>query len=810
MSASMLLGLFSWIDDFFKALFDLIPKLIYLFWASLACVLDVLQLFFRKLAGLDVYYMTENGKTTMIAGDIVTQFIAGILGWDIGADKYNYSTLSTVFYSMILFGIIVCFGCILIAIIKSHYSYDEKSAKGPMQYVYAGVKSVVNMIAVPVIVVLGLYVSQALLQALDSITTINSSSIIEMYGSDNVNNYLRSTRTKRSEAAGSTNSSEVTYSYYDIFGAYSHILYGTASDKNYSESQYGLIAATSQTFSGSMFKVAAFNANRARKSGWNINDEGIYDNNLDKFTGLAGSGDKQLKLFSKASSNEELADMIDTAFANNLHLQKGYDLNYIDASGGAWASRVYFNNFYTQNVRAFSKFNIGVIWYYYDLWEFNFLVGFASIIVGASLFVNIIMGLITRLFMCIGLFLISPPLFGLAPLDGGKAGKSWRENFMKQVLMTYGAVVGMNIFFLMLPYFNKISFFNIEIADYFAQTLIIIVGLITIKAFIAVCSALIGAEDANASGAKIAGEVGGTIKGAAKMTVAAAKFAYKHTPAGHVVHTGVGVAKQGLGKLGEKVMGTGDAPTKFGKVIGAIKDPNSAIDAGLAAGWRKASEKAEEKKAEKEKEELGKANEKNSIEDKTNSLIKATDDLKNVFERLRDGSMSASEAMKQLQNGKVGNVKFNASQASAIVNKMQTSENLTSFQKSMREKNSEGGMKFWRGETRTDQKGEVKTIQKGEFEKSIRQPYRDNQSGYIKDNNEAWNRAKAVGSSGFGGMVNEAYGSVLKGDTFKVFDDARAKKKENEAKATEKARHGEEISVLKSIEAAIKGNKPKK
>ena len=53
------------------------------------------------------------------------------------------------------------------------------------------------------------------------------------------------------------------------------------------------------------------------------------------------------------------------------------------------------------------------------------------------------------------------------------------------------------------------------------------------------------------------------------------------------------------------------APTKFGKVIGAIKDPNSAIDAGLAAGWRKASEKAEEKKAEKEKEELGKANEKN-------------------------------------------------------------------------------------------------------------------------------------------------------------------------------------------------------
>ena len=809
MSASMLLGLFSWIDDFFKALFDLIPKLIYLFWASLACVLDVLQLFFRKLAGLDVYYMTENGKTTMIAGDIVTQFIAGILGWDIGADKYNYSTLSTVFYSMILFGIIVCFGCILIAIIKSHYSYDEKSAKGPMQYVYAGVKSVVNMIAVPVIVVLGLYVSQALLQALDSITTINSSSIIEMYGSDNVNNYLRSTRTKRSEAAGSTNSSEVTYSYYDIFGAYSHILYGTASDKNYSESQYGLIAATSQTFSGSMFKVAAFNANRARKSGWNINDEGIYDNNLDKFTGLAGSGDKQLKLFSKASSNEELADMIDTAFANNLHLQKGYDLNYIDASGGAWASRVYFNNFYTQNVRAFSKFNIGVIWYYYDLWEFNFLVGFASIIVGASLFVNIIMGLITRLFMCIGLFLISPPLFGLAPLDGGKAGKSWRENFMKQVLMTYGAVVGMNIFFLMLPYFNKISFFNIEIADYFAQTLIIIVGLITIKAFIAVCSALIGAEDANASGAKIAGEVGGTIKGAAKMTGAAAKFAYKHTPAGWAVHAGVASAKHGIGKLGEKMMGTGDAPTKFGKAIGAFKDPTAAIDAGMANRWKKQSETAEKKKLEKE---LTHENIKNGKES-TDKLLASGDKLAEVFDRLRDGSMTASEAMKKLQNGSINGATFNASQSKFVVDQMMGAGSMQDFRDKMTGlKRDDKGNPIKDTGTETDK---FKVWGDGDskaniYKNSVSKPYRDAQAGYIKDNNEAWNRAKAVGSSGFGDMYKEAYGSVLKGDTFKVFDDARAKKKENEAKAKEQARHGEEIAALKSIEAAIKSNKPKK
>ena len=75
----MLLGIFDWIGEFFKELFNLIPKVIYLLYASLACVIDVLQLFFRKLAGLDVYYV--DGKA--VSGDLVTNFIAGILGINI-------------------------------------------------------------------------------------------------------------------------------------------------------------------------------------------------------------------------------------------------------------------------------------------------------------------------------------------------------------------------------------------------------------------------------------------------------------------------------------------------------------------------------------------------------------------------------------------------------------------------------------------------------------------------------------------------------------------------------------------------------
>ena len=76
LTTSMLLGIFDWIGDFFKSLFNLIPQVVYLLYASLACVIDCLQLLFRKLAGLDVYYV--DGEA--VAGDLVTNFITGILG----------------------------------------------------------------------------------------------------------------------------------------------------------------------------------------------------------------------------------------------------------------------------------------------------------------------------------------------------------------------------------------------------------------------------------------------------------------------------------------------------------------------------------------------------------------------------------------------------------------------------------------------------------------------------------------------------------------------------------------------------------
>ena len=260
MSFAMTLGLFSWIGDFFKALFNLIPKTIYLLYSSLACLLDILQLFFRKLAGLDVYYVDGVAQT----GDLVTNFIGGILGINFNTVKnsHPYPMLTNVFWAMIVFGIIICFVSMLIAIVKAHYSYDGKTT--PKQILLTGGKAIINMFAVPIIVLLGLFVSQALLQALDSITSVSSGTVEAAFGQ-----CIKEFEAADTVQTATGKSSDRTYLYYDIFGFGGAISYGDTSgdakDMNAEEKKsLSLIGAKNQTFSGSLFRVGAYNANRVR------------------------------------------------------------------------------------------------------------------------------------------------------------------------------------------------------------------------------------------------------------------------------------------------------------------------------------------------------------------------------------------------------------------------------------------------------------------------------------------------------------------------------------------------------------------
>ena len=164
-SVSILGGFWNDIVDFITGAFAIIPQYIYFFYTCIASVLDLFQFVLRKLVGLDSYYV--NGVET--EGDMLSQFIDSILGLN-----GSYSALNTVFWSLVIFGAIVLVVGLIISLIKAHYNYNEKKSR-PAFILGKGLKALSTFALVPLVTVFGIYISNILLKALDSITSSSSS-----------------------------------------------------------------------------------------------------------------------------------------------------------------------------------------------------------------------------------------------------------------------------------------------------------------------------------------------------------------------------------------------------------------------------------------------------------------------------------------------------------------------------------------------------------------------------------------------------------------------------------------------------------
>lgn len=522
-SVSMMGSLFDKIVDFFVGFLAFIPQFIYFLYASIASFLDLLQFLVRKLAGLDVYYV--DGQPVEGSGDIVLSFIKGILGID---KSPTYSAVSTVFWSLIIFGVILLLVTTIIAIIKAHYNYDANKSS-PMTILFASIKSLATMAIVPIVALIGVYLANMLLRTLDGITSSSSTSVLSSVFEEKAKDKFK---------AGEDSQGNLCYSSFDYFSVSSY--------------------SNTPTFSGMLFEVAGYSCNRVRLGDYSIINQEVSSSkwdNMGVFYVASGSSDQR----------EKLAKQIDYAFSNNLTLATPWSSVKLEGTDDAWAlwsslrfglSATFMSGLY--NVKTFSKYNVGLVWYFYDLWAFNWILGFVGIIICATMFGNIIFGLMTRLLQLIALFIVFPALIGIMPLDEGNAFASWRKQFVSDVLMAFGAVVGMNIFFLILPFFQTISFFNNSFLDGIMNMIIVIAGLTLIKKFIGLVSGFIGGTDANKEGETTRQDVtASAVKGVAG-TMGAAKL-------------GIGMMSPMFGgmKSGFKALGNKLGNTKTGQKIKA-------------------------------------------------------------------------------------------------------------------------------------------------------------------------------------------------------------------------------------------------
>ena len=485
--SSLTMGLWDNITDFF----NIIPKLIYFLFASVTAAVDAMQSLVKKLAGLDTYY---TGGEAVKDKDPLTEFVFGILGF--GESSTTYKALNTVFWSLAIFGVIVLVIATIIAIVKSHYNEDT-AGTSPWKYIYTAIKAIFTFAIVPFAVVIGMNLSTFLLKTLNQITagSGNVGEIRSMYGSDAADLFV-------AEVVDDS-TGQKTCIHYDIFGVHT--------------------PSNSSTFSGMLFSSATYSANRARKGTLPIsklsqitsNGKSIFANSsCANFTSATSEADKQ----------EYVAQQIDYAFKNCLVLNEGFSYNGMADIFKGSVTVHGLSDFWgvgKTNVDTFSKFDISVIWAFYDLWSFNAIVGFAGAFSACAIMLSIITGMMSRLIKGTALFLIYPSLLGLAPMDNFKAFKDWSKQFMSCIIMAVGSIVGFNVMLLILPYMQNIVFFNVPIIDYIINVIVLIVGLMMVKDFMGIVAGLVGGDEASKAGEGYKGQLGANIKKGAGITAKA-------------------------------------------------------------------------------------------------------------------------------------------------------------------------------------------------------------------------------------------------------------------------------------------------
>lgn len=549
--------------NFLYDIVSILPKLTYYLTVAAMSLMDIVQLLLRKMAGLDAYYIGESSQS--ITGDIALSFLRGIF-----EKNSQFPALKNAFWALTIIAVILLVVSTIIAIIRQEYmprddEAKEKPSNNKLGIISRSVKSLFLFLIVPVSAIFGLMLSDIFLVAIDSATTsaevggaLLSNSQITQGTEIEING--------QTQFVGGLVSAEVngqmTYKYLDIFG-------------------FGDFPTTTISFSGLIFKSSAYIANRARTDKTFAVPKTIGPAEIKTYAQLIDDGDiSHFNIFNKGTTHAEIAQIIDEAFAANVKLKTPEKLKSSGVASNFFSTVVFS---YRDKVSHFSKFNVGLVWYYYDLWQFNFLVAFAFLIVCLKLLVKIVTGIMKRIIELVALFIISPPIIAIMPLDGGSAFGEWRKKFISRAISIYGAIIGMNLFFLVLPYLNEIKFFSVEampwltwdgtgaiyIINLMVSTIFIVAGLVTVEGFIELLSGIVGSESLAKTGGEMVGKIGDTIAKSARMTGAVA---------------GVGTS---AALLPIKATGIDKLAVKAGRGV------NKAIRRGIAFGGNK-GEKARE------------------------------------------------------------------------------------------------------------------------------------------------------------------------------------------------------------------------
>ena len=465
-----LIWIIGWVFDLINAL---LADLFYSIGTSFLTIVDMLQNVFKKLCGMDVYWVGNKR----------------VEGLDPLLQLFTNGTVMQVLIALTLVAVVMVIVAAVVQIIRVEFTTEgSKNSKGAI--FGQALKSLLMFVLVPICCIGGVGITNALLKTIDRATNLST---------------------------------------------------GQAS------------------LGSSIFVSAASNTNRIRAGG-NLTEP------LLRAVGINGTINE--------TNREECAQLVDTAFKENT----------VDYSALSGLDDVLNTIGQSQYER------LSLVKLYYNHYEMNYILYIGAGIIAAYTMISVTFGMIMRLFKGVILFMISPPMVALMPLDGGSAFKQWRTAFVKQILSAYGTIVALNLLFLVLPIVENIKLFqpltgvsggfdagfDFNGANSFVQILVTLTGLFMLKDLTGIISNMIGADDARASGEGMAKKVGSTVAKVGLMATGVGAMG-----AGAIAGVGAKAAMaSGHTGLASKLSATSNTLSKYGqKGVGRI---GKALNQGIS------------------------------------------------------------------------------------------------------------------------------------------------------------------------------------------------------------------------------------
>lgn len=139
-------------------------------------------------------------------------------------------------------------------------------------------------------------------------------------------------------------------------------------------------------------------------------------------------------------------------------------------------------------------FDMSVVSQYYNIRDIDFLVGILGSIVIMVMFVMSAVTFIQRIFDIVLLFIISPISVSTIPVDDGNRFRIWKEMTIAKVLGAYGIILSMNLFFIIIPQVQQITFFTDSFKNGIVKILFLIGGAFAVTKANIVIAQLTGSE----------------------------------------------------------------------------------------------------------------------------------------------------------------------------------------------------------------------------------------------------------------------------------------------------------------------------